>query len=409
MRGMSRGIAAALVAVIGLVALPALTGTAHADAQSDEQAFVARINQLRASKGLGALAVDARLTEMARAWSATMAGANRLHHNPNLAAQAPGEWQKLGENVGVGGDVGSLHDAFVASPDHYRNLVDSAFNAVGLGVVWSGGRLWVTEVFMKGPVVLLQSTATSGSSWYRIARSTGDVHTFGAAAPFAKAPTSSPIAGIASTSSGDGYWQVTANGAVFGNGDAKYFGGMPAGSLASPIVGVAATKTNGGYWLLGRDGGVFSFGDAKFHGSTGGMRLNQPVVGMAAGPTGGGYWFVAADGGIFSFGDAAFFGSTGAMRLNQPIVGMAATKSGKGYWLVASDGGIFAFGDAKFHGSTGSIRLNQPIVGMAATPSGNGYYLVAADGGVFNFGDAPFLGSAAGASLGPVVGMAAGA
>ncbi|HEX2039056.1 MAG TPA: CAP domain-containing protein [Acidimicrobiales bacterium] len=392
------------------MALPALTGTAHADAQSDEASFVSRLNQVRASRGLAPLAVDARLTEVARAWSANMAGSNRLYHNPNLAAQAPGDWQKLGENVGYGGEVGSVHDAFVASPDHFRNMVDPAFNAVGLGVVWSGNRLWVTQVFMKGPVVLLQSAgAADGTAWYRIARASGDVHTFGAAGPFAKAPTSAPVTAIASTTSGDGYWQAASNGAVFSAGDAKYFGGMPAGSLASPVVGMAATKTNGGYWLLGRDGGVFSFGDAKFHGSTGGMRLNQPVVGMTASPTGGGYWFVASDGGIFSFGDAKFFGSTGAIRLNQPIVGMAATKSGNGYWLVASDGGIFAFGDAKFHGSTGAIRLNQPIVGMAPTPSGNGYWLVAADGGVFAFGDAGFLGSAAGAGLGPVVGMVAGA
>src|SRR5687767_3252042 len=188
MRGWSRGIGTVLVTVMALVALPTLTGTAHADAVSDEQEFVSRLNQLRASKGLGALVVDARLTDMARAWSASMAGTNRLQHNPNLTTQAPGDWQKIGENVGYGGAVGPVHDAFVASPDHYRNLVDSAYNAVGIGVVWSGNRLWVTQVFMKGPVVLLQQStgSTSGSSWYRIARASGDVHTFGAAAPFAK-------------------------------------------------------------------------------------------------------------------------------------------------------------------------------------------------------------------------------
>ena len=159
---------------------------------------------------------------------------------------------------------------------------------------------------MKGPVVLLQSTATSGSSWYRIARSTGDVHTFGAAGPFAKAPTSSPIAGIASTSSGDGYWQATANGAVFANGDAKYFGGMPAGSVASPIVGMAATKTNGGYWLLGRDGGIFSFGDAVWLGSVPGTGACGAIeaVSVAATTTGLGYAVQTSDGRIWPFGDA---------------------------------------------------------------------------------------------------------
>ena len=177
-------------------------------------------------------------------------------------------------------------------------------------------------------------------------------------------------------------------------------------ALAQPVVGIASTTSGRGYWLVARDGGIFSFGDAAFHGSTGAMRLNQPIVGMAATPTGGGYWFVAADGGIFSFGDAAFHGSTGAMRLNQPIVGMAATSTGRGYWLVARDGGIFAFGDAAFMGSTGSIRLNQPIVGMSRTRTGRGYWLVAGDGGVFTFGDAPSRGTAAGRAHARVVGMA---
>ena len=188
-------------------------------------------------------------------------------------------------------------------------------------------------------------------------------------------------------------------------GDAPDAGSMRGTPLAQPIAGVATTASGKGYWLVARDGGIFSFGDAGFHGSTGGMRLNQPIVGIAPTPSGNGYWFVAADGGIFSFGDAVFRGSTGALHLNRPIVGMAATPSGRGYWLVASDGGIFSFGDAVFHGSTGAMRLQQPIVGMASTPSGRGYWLVAGDGGVFSFGDAGFLGSAAG-RIGRAVGIA---
>jgi hypothetical protein len=407
-RGVRRGVFATVVAVATLVGSPLSTGTAAADTRTDESGFVDRINRLRAGRGLSALSVDARLTETARAWSATMAGADRLHHNPDLAAQAPSTWQRLGENVGVGVDVGSLHDAFVASPGHFQNLVNAHFNAVGIGVVRTGSHLWVTEVFMQGPVQPLVTAASAGSGWYRIARASGDVHAFGAASPLPKAPTGSPIAAVASTRSGAGLWQAATDGAVFASGDAPYHGGMPPGALNAPIVGMASTRTGGGYWLLGRDGGVFSFGDARFFGSTGGMRLNRPVVGMTAAPSGNGYWFVASDGGIFAFGDARFFGSTGAIPLNRPIVGMAATPSGNGYWLVASDGGIFAFGDARFFGSTGAIPLNRPIVGMAATPSGNGYWLVASDGGVFAFGDARYLGSGADVALGPVVGIVAG-
>jgi uncharacterized protein YkwD len=221
------------------------------------------------------------------------------------------------------------------------------------------------------------------------------------AAPLVSNPTAfatvAPVVGMAATASGNGYWQVGADGAIFATGDAPFLGSLGGMRLNRPIVGMAATPTGRGYWMVASDGGIFSFGNAGFHGSTGGMRLNQPIVGMAGTPTGRGYWLVASDGGIFSFGDARFYGSTGGMRLNRPIVGVAATPTGRGYWMVASDGGIFSFGDAGFYGSTGGIRLNRPIVDMASAPNGRGYMLAAEDGGVFLFGSAPFYGSASGA------------
>jgi hypothetical protein len=217
-------------------------------------------------------------------------------------------------------------------------------------------------------------------------------------------PLNHPIAGMAPTPSGDGYWVVTREGRVHAFGAAPGHGSVPVHDPARPVVGMAARR-GGGYWVAASDGSVFSFGGAPFHGSMGGVRLAEPVVGIAATPTGRGYWLVARDGGIFSFGDAAFHGSTGAIRLNQPIVGMGAVPAGGGYWLVARDGGVFSFGSARFHGSTGAMRLNRSIVGMAPTPTGRGYHLVGADGGVFTFGDAVFRGAIS--STEPVVGIAA--
>jgi hypothetical protein len=203
-----------------------------------------------------------------------------------------------------------------------------------------------------------------------------------------------------------GYWTVNWAGAVTANVGAPTFGSpaLSAVHLNKPIAGIAATPDGEGYWLVGSDGGVFSYGDAKFYGSTGGIHLNKSIAGIAATPDGEGYWLVGTDGGIFSFGDAKFYGSTGNLHLNEPIVGMAVTGDGEGYWLVASDGGIFTFGDAKFYGSTGAVPLNQPIVGMAPTPDGAGYWLVASDGGIFTYGDAKFYGTL-GTNAGGVIGI----
>ena len=96
------------------------------------------------------LAVDGTLVSVARSWAGNMAAAGGISHNPSLASQGPSGWQKLGENVGQGGNVDSLLQAFVNSPAHYQNLVDPAFNYVGIGVVYgSGDLIFVTVDFMQ--------------------------------------------------------------------------------------------------------------------------------------------------------------------------------------------------------------------------------------------------------------------
>jgi hypothetical protein len=216
----------------------------------------------------------------------------------------------------------------------------------------------------------------------------------------------------ASTAARQGYWLASADGGVFTEGQAPFYGSLGALQLTGPIVGMAATPDGKGYWLVAMDGGIFAFGDAGFYGSMGGSPLNQPVVGMASTPDGKGYWLVASDGGIFSFGDARFMGSMGGTPLNQPVTGMAATSDGDGYWLVASDGGIFSFGDAPFLGSLGGETLNDPVVSMVVFPHDKGYLMVSTDGGVFGFGSVGFYGSLGDgyggdpADVPPVAGMA---
>jgi hypothetical protein len=408
------------VVALTTLGLGFVTPTAGADPAGDASQFVSLLNQLRASKGLGPLSVDASLNGMASAWSDHMAAAGTISHNPNLASQAPSNWQTLGENVGMGPTVKSIHDAFVASPHHYENLVNATYGYIGVAVTVSNGTIFVTEDFMgtgsapapaPAPVptaVMLASAPTSGQpGGYRIATGGGQVVSYGATGPLGSA--SGPTAGMASTPSGRGYWLVSPTGGVFAFGDAPFFGSLGGSHVNQPIVGIASTPDGGGYWLVARDGGVFAFGNAGFHGSTGNLRLSQPIVAVNTTPSGQGYRLTAADGGVFNFGDAGFFGSTGNLRLNQPITGMAVTPAGDGYWLVARDGGVFAFGKAPFYGSTGNLRLNQPIAGITSSGDGRGYRFVAADGGVFSFGNAPFYGSAGSVALGsPVVGIAPG-
>src|SRR5207249_6479456 len=82
-----------------------------------------------------------------RRWAARMAADQRLEHNPNLGGEYSG-WTAMGENVGTGGDVDSIHRAFVNDPEHYANMARASFNRLGVGVVRDdAGRLWVVEDF----------------------------------------------------------------------------------------------------------------------------------------------------------------------------------------------------------------------------------------------------------------------
>jgi hypothetical protein len=147
MRRISRavGLTVAVLAAWAVMALPAGAGTAD-----DEAQFVSMINSLRASKGLAPLQVDAELTSIARRWAGSMADAGNISHNPNFAGWVTQDWVKLGENVGVGPDVPGLHQAFVNSPSHYRNLVDGEFTRIGVGVVrGADGMIYTAHQFMR--------------------------------------------------------------------------------------------------------------------------------------------------------------------------------------------------------------------------------------------------------------------
>lgn len=146
------------VALVGLAAVSLVaTEAASADTGSDELDLAARINGVRAARGLAPLAVKGELFDVARAWSGRMADAGAISHNPSLAAEAPSTWTRLGENVGTGADVAELFQAFLNSPSHYANIVDPGFDSVGVGVVRNpAGQMLVSMTFMSsGPAPAL--------------------------------------------------------------------------------------------------------------------------------------------------------------------------------------------------------------------------------------------------------------
>ena len=77
---------------------------------------------------------------------------------------------------------------------------------------------------------------------------------------------------------------------------------------------MAATKTGNGYWLVGANGAVYARGDAANYGTLAGHHLNAPITGIVITPSGHGFWLVALDGGVFAFADARYYGSLGGTK-----------------------------------------------------------------------------------------------
>jgi hypothetical protein len=119
--------------------------------------FFDDVNAARAEVGLPPLAWRADVAGMAVAHSVEMAQQGAIWHGGFVSEGTLKSLNasSIGENVGMGGSAASVHDAFMNSPHHRDNILDTSFNQVGIGVIVNGSTLFVTEDFLQakgGPV-----------------------------------------------------------------------------------------------------------------------------------------------------------------------------------------------------------------------------------------------------------------
>ncbi|MCA1824709.1 MAG: CAP domain-containing protein [Mycobacteriales bacterium] len=134
--------------VVAALSVATVLGTASAAlAGPGEYDFVSRANSARAAAGRVRYRVASDLVAVARRHSAEMAARGSIWHNPRLASEVSG-WSMVGENVGMGGDVASIHAAFMNSAPHRANILDRDFTEIGVGTATGkNGTLYVTQVF----------------------------------------------------------------------------------------------------------------------------------------------------------------------------------------------------------------------------------------------------------------------
>ena len=119
------------------------------------QDIVARINDERAARGLAAVTWDPALAGLAADWSRTMATTGNFAHRDLSAAMGlpgiSGSFQGLGENIAwASGGVlssGRVHAMLMNSNGHRVNILQPAFDSVGVAVTCVAGKIYATENF----------------------------------------------------------------------------------------------------------------------------------------------------------------------------------------------------------------------------------------------------------------------
>jgi uncharacterized protein YkwD len=120
-----------------------------------EQQLFSLANESRQKVGAPPLTLDPGLSQAARVHAQAMVEARELSHQfsgesslpQRLAATTSLHLDQEGENVALDYDARHGHEHLMLSPPHRANLLNPAYNVVGLGVVRSGERLYIVQDF----------------------------------------------------------------------------------------------------------------------------------------------------------------------------------------------------------------------------------------------------------------------
>ncbi|MGA2963094.1 MAG: CAP domain-containing protein [Candidatus Korobacteraceae bacterium] len=125
------------------------------DAASEQEIF-RLLNQERTRRGLQPLQMEPNLATIARRHSQRMAEQSALSHQfsgePGLnerLAPAGIHFDVSGENVAVNTTAAGAHMGLMGSPPHRENILNSRYNAIGIGVLRAGQHIWVTQDFVN--------------------------------------------------------------------------------------------------------------------------------------------------------------------------------------------------------------------------------------------------------------------
>ena len=138
----------------GLLFMGAASGSAVGDENLGPRRYMlALTNTDRVHRERAALSFAEHLAAYAKSHSEAMADKGFIYHSTgppatNCARRSKAtKWQLGGENVGVGGSLESLEDAFMASDPHRKNILRRVYDHAAVGIARADDRIWITVIF----------------------------------------------------------------------------------------------------------------------------------------------------------------------------------------------------------------------------------------------------------------------
>lgn len=147
-----RTLAAVLALLLSALLLVGFAPRAGAEGErfGRRRQMLSLTNEDRQDRDRRELAFAARLSRYAKNHSEAMAREGYLFHSTEgqLRNALDGyDWTIGGENVGVGGSLETLEEAFMGSKLHRQNILRPAYQRAAVGVVRDGDSFWVTVIF----------------------------------------------------------------------------------------------------------------------------------------------------------------------------------------------------------------------------------------------------------------------
>jgi hypothetical protein len=145
-------------------AVPLWQGERRQAMQPEAEQLLALANESRAAHGAGPLKWDPELAMAARQHCLRMAAEGPISHQyrgePEVserAGQAGAHFSLIEENVAIGPDPAAIHDEWMHSAGHRKNLLNPDVDRMGAAVVVSRGVLYAVADYDRAVQVLSQA------------------------------------------------------------------------------------------------------------------------------------------------------------------------------------------------------------------------------------------------------------